>query len=276
MHFVPDTMKLKMPSEGKISRRQLIWGQAAAVILLGAAIFPLRDRIFITVPPGEVLVVYHRFSGGTVSNTIGREGMNVILPWDIPYRYTIRAQTLILPMTVLSRDGLEVNVDAVIRFRLYPKMVPYLHRRYGPDYVKTVVTPELTESVQAVVGQFHAEDFYSFKRDATLGRIFQTARRIIGGVYVYVEEISIINVRLPERVQSAIQAKAEADQDAQKQAFLVKREVHESERKRMEAIGLEHFRDNVTRIPSDVLKWKSIEATTDLSKSRNSKVVVLK
>jgi prohibitin 1 len=265
-----------MQPEGRISRGRLILVQALALILLGAALFLLRHRIFITVPPGEALVVYHRFSGGTVSNTVGREGLNIILPWDIPYRYTIRAQTLILPMKVLSRDGLEVNVDALIRFRLFPRMVPYLHRRYGPDYVKTVIMPELTESVQAVVGQFHAEDFYSFKRDAALGRIFQTARRIIGGVYVYVEDISIVNVRLPDRVQSAIQAKAEADQDAQKQAYLVKREAHESERKRVEAMGLEHYRDQVTHIPPDVLQWKGIEAATDLSKSRNSKIVVLK
>jgi regulator of protease activity HflC (stomatin/prohibitin superfamily) len=263
-----------MLREGRIPRSKLVLCNIAALIALGAVLFLLRQRMFITVRPGEVLIVYHRFGGGTASNTVGREGLNVIFPWDVPYRYTIRAQSLILPMTVLSRDGLEVSLDAIIRFRLYPRMVPYLHRRYGPDYVTTVITPELTESVQAVLGRFHAEDFYSFKRDATLGLIFQAARGVIGGVYVYVEEISIVNVRLPDRVQAAIQAKAEADQDAQKQVYLVTREVHESERKRVEAEGIEHY--GATRIPLDMLKWKSIEATKDLSKSPNSKVIVLK
>jgi prohibitin 1 len=259
---------------GMLRRTQLILANTAALAALAAALFLVRHRMFITVRPGEVLIVYHRLAGGTATNTVGREGLNVILPWDVPTCYTIRAQTVVLPTKVLSRDGLEVSLDAIIRFRLYPKMVPYLHRRYGPDYVATVITPELTESVQAVMGQFHAEDFYSFKRDAALGQIFQTARRVIGGVYVYVEEISVVNVRLPERVQSAIQAKAEADQEAQKQAHFVAREVHESERKRVEAEGLEHYQG--ARIPPDVLKWKSIQATTELSKSRNSKVVVLK
>jgi regulator of protease activity HflC (stomatin/prohibitin superfamily) len=262
-----------MLEEGRLQRWKLgIW-HAAILIALGAAAFLLRHRMFITVQPGEVLVVYHRVGRGTASNTVGREGLNVIFPWDTAYRYTIRAQTLTIPMTVLTRDGLEVYVDAVTRFRVYPKIVPYLHRRYGPDYVRNVITPELTETIQNVVGQFHAEDFYSFKRNAALGKMFRESQRIIGGVYVYVEDVSILNVRLPERVQAAIQAKAEADQDAQKQAYLVKREVQESERKRAEALGIAHYRQG---IPADVLKWKSIEATTDLSKSRNSKVVVLK
>jgi regulator of protease activity HflC (stomatin/prohibitin superfamily) len=256
------------------SLRKFVFGHAAALLALGLALFLLRHRIFITVHPGEVLIVYHRLGGGTASNTVGREGLNIIFPWDTAYRYSIRAQTLVLPMTVLSSDGLEVYLDAVARFRVYPKIVPYLHRRYGPDYVKTVITPELTETIQNVVGRFHAEDFYSFKRDAALGQMFRESQRIIGGVYVYVEDISIVNVRLPDRVQSAIQAKAEADQDAQEHVWLVKREEHESERKRVEALGLAHYQGG--NIPEDVLKWKSIEATTELSKSRNSKVVVLK
>jgi regulator of protease activity HflC (stomatin/prohibitin superfamily) len=262
-----------MLREGRIARSKLVVGQAAALVLLGAALFLLRHRMFITVRPGEVLIAYHRLGGGTSSNSVGREGLNVILPWDVPFRYNIRAQTLIQPMTVLSRDGLEVNLDAQIRFRVYPKMVPYLHRRYGPDYVRTIITPELTETIQGVVGQFHAQDFYSFNRTAAVSRIFQDAQRIVGGVYVYVEDISIVNVRLPGRVQSSIQSKAEAEQDAQKQSYLVGRERYETERKAVEAQGIAHYRN---AIPSDMLKWKAIEATTDLSKSPNSKVVIVK
>src|SRR5690242_4426602 len=96
-----------------------VW--VGVLVIFAATVFLLRHRIFQTVRPGEVLVVYHRLGGGTGSNTVGREGLNVILPWDRPVRYTIRAQTLVLPMTVLSRDGLEVYVDAQIRFRVFPK-----------------------------------------------------------------------------------------------------------------------------------------------------------
>src|SRR5215469_2879323 len=78
-HLVIDTMEQSMRWRGY---KRMIVVPAAILVLLAAAIFLLRHRIFITVEPGEVLVVYHRLSGGTTGNTVGREGLNVILPWD--------------------------------------------------------------------------------------------------------------------------------------------------------------------------------------------------
>jgi hypothetical protein len=54
---------------------------------------------------------------------------------------------------------------------------------------------------------------------------------------------------------------------------MVARERYESQRKLVEAQGIAHYQG---AIPSDMLKWKAIEATTDLSKSHNSKIVVVK
>src|SRR5215467_16041929 len=108
-------MEQRMLAEGRLQRWKLAIWHGAILIAIGIAVFLLRHRMFITVQPGEVLVVYHRFGGGTASNTVGREGLNVIFPWDTAYRYTIRPQTLTIPMTVLTRDGLEVDLDAVTR-----------------------------------------------------------------------------------------------------------------------------------------------------------------
>jgi regulator of protease activity HflC (stomatin/prohibitin superfamily) len=245
------------------------------LILLLVALFAwvFRERIFYSVDSGEVLLVYYRLFGGTSHNQIGREGLHIIAPWDLAYRYQIRTQTILLPMTVMSRDGLEVHVDAQIRFNAVPETVPYLHRRYGPDYAKTIIIPQLTESVQGVIGQFRAEDLYSFNRAASVGRIFARARRLIGGVYVHVEDIGLFNVKLPDRVQSAIQGKVEADQNAQAAAFSIIKEQNETARKEIEAQGIEKF--SKVAIPQSVLVWKGIEATLELSKSPNSKVIVM-
>jgi regulator of protease activity HflC (stomatin/prohibitin superfamily) len=247
------------------------------LILLLVAIFAwvFRDRIFYSVDSGEVLLVYYRLFGGTSHNQIGREGLHIIAPWDLAYRYQIRTQTILLPMTVMSRDGLEVHVDAQIRFNAVPETVPYLHRRYGPDYAKTIIIPQLTESVQGVIGQFRAEDLYSFNRAASVGRIFARARRLIGGVYVHVEDIGLFNVKLPDRVQSAIQGKVEADQNAQAAAFSILKEQNESQRKEIEAQGIQHYNEIVKGIPQSVLIWKGIEATLELAKSPNSKIIVM-
>jgi regulator of protease activity HflC (stomatin/prohibitin superfamily) len=246
-------------------------------ILLLVALFAwiFRDRIFYSVDSGEVLLVYYRLFGGTSHNQIGREGLHIIAPWDLAYRYKIRTQTILLPMTVMSRDGLEVHLDAQIRFNAVAETVPYLHRRYGPEYAKTIIIPQLTESVQGVIGQFHAEELYSFNRAASVGRIFARARRLIGGVYVHVEDIGLFNLKLPDRVQDAIQSKVAAEQNALAAAFSITQEENEAKRKEVEARGIQHYNDIVKGIPQSVLIWKGIEATLELAKSPNSKIIVM-
>ena len=257
--------------------RRLKRGVKIGVIVLLIAIFGwiFRTRMFIRVESGQVLLVYYLFLGGTRHNQICHEGLHIIAPWDEAYLYTIRTQTLITPMTVLSRNGLEVHLDAQIRFHPVPELVPYMHRRYGQEYIKTVITPQLTESVQQVIGQYLPDELYSSDTGASVSRIFETAKRVIGGVFVDVEDIALFNIRLPAKVQEAVQAKAEAEQKALAYGYLVQQEQREAERKLIEAKSLQQYANAITGIPRSVLIWKGIEATLELAKSPNSKVIVI-
>ena len=54
------------------------------------------------------------------------------------------------------------------------------------------------------------------------------------------------------------------------------KESKEAERKRIEAEGISDFQRIVTKtITPSLLKWKGVEATQELSKSPNSKIVVI-
>ena len=58
--------------------------------------------------------------------------------------------------------------------------------------------------------------------------------------------------------------------------FVLQREQQESERKRVEAQGIKDFQNIVTQGISDkLLEWKGIEATMELAKTSNAKVVVV-
>jgi regulator of protease activity HflC (stomatin/prohibitin superfamily) len=58
--------------------------------------------------------------------------------------------------------------------------------------------------------------------------------------------------------------------------FVLQREKQEAERKRVEAAGIKDFQDIVTQgISEKLLEWKGIEATQDLAKSPNSKIVII-
>jgi regulator of protease activity HflC (stomatin/prohibitin superfamily) len=238
------------------------------VLLIALFTWVFRKNIFYTVNSGDVLVIYYRFFGGTSHNSIGLEGLHILAPWDKGYTYVVRTQTVVVPMTVLTSNGIEVHLDAQLRFHAVPETVPYLHRRYGPNYVKDILTPALVESVQGVLGQFLPEEIYSSESGASSKEVFANARRVIGGVFVQVEDIALFNIRLPVRVQEAVQNKAAAEQSAEAAVFN-RRKVEQ------DAQGLKSYDDIVKQIPQSILVQRGIEATLELAKSPNSKIIVM-
>lgn len=246
-----------------------------ALIVLATMAFIFREHIFVTVDTGEVVVVYYRLFGGTQHNRIGGEGLHIIAPWDKSYRYVVRSQTLVQPLTVLSRNGLSVTLDAQIRFHPIPDMVPHLHRRFGTEYVAAFVTPQLKSSVQRVVGQFLAEEIYGSETGASVNRIFENTKQLIGGEFLEIEDVALFNIKLPEQVQTAIQNKVEAEQNALAAVFDVQQEQEKSKQKQEEAKGMQEYARTVSGIPKSVLQWKGIEATLELAKSPNAKIVVI-
>jgi hypothetical protein len=83
-------------------------------------------------------------------------------------------------------------------------------------------------------------------------------------------------LQLPDTLKQAIEAKQQAQQEAQRMEFVLQRERQEAERKRVEAQGIKDFQNVVTEGISDkLLEWKGIEATVELARSTNSKVVVV-
>ena len=79
---------------------------------------------------------------------------------------------------------------------------------------------------------------------------------------------------LPAKITAAIEDKLSADQESQRMTFVLTKEKQEAERKRIEAQGVADFQRIVTDGISDkLLQWKGIEATQELAKSPNAKIV---
>jgi regulator of protease activity HflC (stomatin/prohibitin superfamily) len=58
--------------------------------------------------------------------------------------------------------------------------------------------------------------------------------------------------------------------------FRLEKETKEAERKRIEAKGIRDFQEIVSSgISEELLRWKGIEATSDLANSPNTKVVIV-
>jgi regulator of protease activity HflC (stomatin/prohibitin superfamily) len=83
-------------------------------------------------------------------------------------------------------------------------------------------------------------------------------------------------VTLPQTLQAAIENKLRQEQEALEYEFKLLKESKEAERKRIEAEGISDFQRIVTQtITPQLLKWKGVEATQEIARSENAKVIVI-
>jgi len=231
--------------------------------------------------------MYRFFLGGTVTERIWGEGLNVIPPWDHLIIYETRMQQQKLSLDVLSEEGLDLPVEISVRYQPNKEMLGYLHQDVGAEYFERLIRPEIESHVRRTFGNRTAHEIYTSVRDvlqelskiSALGRLDED-----GGArpYVQVYELKLVDIELPEIVQSSIADKYKQEQLMLEYRFRLEREEKEAERRRTEAAGIRDYNLIASKVSPEMLQWRSIEASLELAKSQmelakstNSKVVVL-
>ena len=127
-----------------------------------------------------------------------------------------------------------------------------------------------------VIGNYLPEELYSTKREAIEDEIFDYLKAKIEKNYINLDAILIRDVTLPLTLQAAIEQKLKQEQESLEYEFKIDKAKKEAERKEIEARGIAEFQKIVNRtITPQLLKWKGVEATQEISKSQNAKVIVI-
>jgi regulator of protease activity HflC (stomatin/prohibitin superfamily) len=236
-------------------------------------------RIVITVHSGEEGAMWSRWNGTQLS-TVYKEGTHLIWPWNEMFIYDIRINKVDYDVPVLSTDGLEIKVAVSIRYRPAPKTVPQLHQTIGPQYVERVVIPEVVTAVREVMGAFRPDQLYTLRTVEMQNQIVARAATQVQDRFVTIDDVLIRRIELPEALQVAIQSKLRQEQAALEYRYRLDREQAEATRKQIEADGIVAFQQRVFGGSADInaqryLTFKGIEATLELAKSNNAKVVVV-
>lgn len=264
------------------------WLLRAAILLVVVVATVLWERVFITIEPGHAGVFWNRFGGGTeLCKTYG-EGLHVIAPWNRIYVYNTRLQQMPVETVLYSQDGLEVAVVSSLRYRLNRPLVSYLHHAIGEHYEEKLLRPEVISALRKVIGDFTPLQIYSEDEKGLLQKLQSTlqtdlraafdASEMLPGCqehvedgYVLLEDFLLLEVRLPDRVEAAVQYKLEQEQYAHAYEYILIREADERRRRVIEAQGIREFQE-ISGVP--ILQWRGIEATEKLATSNNAKVVI--
>ena len=248
---------------------------AISAFVLVFLIIVLWPTIFVNIQSGHAGVYFSLLFGGTDTKSVRGEGFQLKFPWDTIFDYDIRLQQVPYEFSVISGDGLQLQIRVSVRCRPLRQRLAVLQKDIGPDYVQKIVIPQTQLALRTVAGSYSAEKLYSTSRGILEEAMDKTIERLTGK-YILIDQILITGVYIPEALKRAIEAKLTEQQNVLQYDYVLGVAKKEAERKRIEAEGIRDFQRIVTPgISPNFLRWKGIEATLDLSKSANAKVIVI-
>ena len=221
---------------------------------------------------GEQSVYWSRFFGGT-SNRILGEGVHFKFPWDEIVVYNVRVMEVHDKTGMLTSDGMEINVEWSARYRVEPLKLPLLHREVGPRYADKVIIPEVISSIRQVLGNYTAEQIYARDEAGLIKELDTRAREAVRQNHpLILERLVLTRLDLPTAMAKGIVEKLLVEQNLLAYRFRLGAEEAERKRKLIEAQGIREF-EQITGV--SILKWRGIDATQELAKSPNTKIVIM-
>jgi regulator of protease activity HflC (stomatin/prohibitin superfamily) len=214
----------------------------AAVVVLAVIVIPTS---VVYVNPGHVGIVIHRMGGGVDAKALG-PGMHFRNPFFTSIEeYPTYMQTLMLQKTASegSRYNEEINVNSVegqplsldvsMSFELQAEKVPHLYQTFRTD-INTIqhgyVKQAIRQALQEVVGSEEIAAIIGPKKAETVSRTQVLVAGRLAQYGILVKQLTINELRAPEAVIQAINAK----NVMQQQALTAQNEL---QKKRFEALG---------------------------------------
>jgi regulator of protease activity HflC (stomatin/prohibitin superfamily) len=233
---------------------------------------------------------------GAVDKEPLSEGLHLINPLKRVVQMSARTETISVhagpggrsageSVDAFSSDGMRMPLDTTVYFRLAAQDAPWVYQHLGPNFADNIVVPAMRTAVREALSRFTAQEAYGTKREQLAAQMEVSLRQHVrslldeykfAGQAVIVQQVLLRNIGIPDQVRDAIEKKLAAEQQALAMQFVLQKETQEAERKRIEARGIADFQKIVTEGISDkLLAWKGIEATLEVSKSPNAKVVII-
>merc|ERR1719356_1875128 len=236
-------------------------------MLLLCLLFSLR-----TVPTGHLGLVT---TFGGPSTKVREPGMHVCNPFAGMNSLSVKTTLFEQSNAVPTQEGLIVQLKVAMLFRIQPDKVFDIFTTLGTDFVEKLIAPLLASEVRGLTSQNEAKALYS-ARELLQGNLTTAMSAELAPRGIVLEKILLKDVKLPDLLRNSIEAKAQAEQDAEKMKFVLEKEQQEADRKTIEARGIADFQQIVSEgITPSLLQWKGIEATEKFTESPNSKLVIM-
>lgn len=255
----------------EINPKSILRGFAMTAGIFVAAIFLYASIASVKSGHVGVLTLFGRVTGEVLS-----EGIHMVNPFKVNNEMTVRTQEIKESASVPSSEGLVINLDTSLIFHLSAAKAAEVFQKIGPNYTEVLIEPNLRAAIREATSAHTANALYTGEREMVAKQIRNQLSGLLTSRGFLVESILLRDIQLPLTLKASIEAKQQAEQEALAMSFRLQKERQEAERKRIEAQGIRDFQQIVAQgISAQLLEWKGIEATENLAKSANAKIVVI-
>jgi len=233
----------------------------------GLAIIP--SICLFDVDGGQRAVVLNMLSG--VEDKARGEGTHFKVPWlHQPIWYNIRLRPKLIQTTTGTKDLQTVTIHVRMLFKPDEEALPKIHTSLGPDYHERVLPSVANEVIKATVAQYNAEQLLTMRehvsreiREAIVARSAQ--------FNIKMDDVSLTHLTYGKEFAKAIEEKQVAEQEAERQKFVVQK----AEQERQATVIRSEGEAEAARMISEALKdhggglieVRRIDAAKDIAES---------
>jgi prohibitin 1 len=174
-----------------------------------------------------------------------------------------------------SREGLTIDTEVSILYHVVPSAAATVLGTIGPDYQNTVILSVFRSAAADVSARFFAKDMHSGKRARIESDIQKRMAQLLEPRGFVIEAVLLKAITLPRGLARSIEAKLQAEQDAQRMVFELEREKQQAEQRKVQAEGIRDAQQILSQGLTDaVLRYETIKVFRELATSSNAKVVI--
>jgi prohibitin 1 len=236
----------------------------------------------------------------------GPQGFNPFVTTIL--RVPVRTVNLEVRLPLPSKEGLTIDSEISILYRVQAQSAPLLLQEVGKFYEQEMIMPVFRSAAADVTARFMAKDMHSGARSVIEKEISTRMNEILEPRGLLIENVLMKSIQLPPGLSRAIEEKLQAEQGAQRMEFVKQREQADAERRIIQAKGERDSRiiaaeaqkrtfeieaegqANATRLAAaaqaeanakldssltdQILRYRAIEAFHLISNGQNSKLII--
>jgi len=213
---------------------------------------------------------------GAVHEDALSSGAHLVNPFCSVVLFSTKTRLMDSENFVPTKEGLNVELDVSLLYHIEPSKARSIYVSVGENYDEVVIRPELSSAVRGLTSEVNARALYTSGRSEIRDKLVDELQTKLTPRGILLEDVLLKAIKLPPALSASIEAKTQAEQEAQRMEFVLQTEHQEASRKAIEAGGIAEFQRIVSEgISENLLKWKGIEATESLAASDNAKIVVM-